>query len=754
MTSELSGSGVYLKKEVKGMICTFRRIIYPRDADAIEPTSYVVAVYTPCEQLLDSQNNVIETITAVGYGLPVSSKLKYDLQGHWTKSKYGFQYQVEHYSEVITPSKAGIIAYLSSGQIKGVGKQMAARIYNQFGEHTLEILDHEPQRLLEVKGISEKKLQRICDSYESARAARYVIAYLSPYGISPKKALKLYHKYRSRTMETIQQHPYVLQEVAGIGFRTADQIAMAAGFSPISPERVDAALIHTLKKAEEEGHLCMEKHHFIHETLKLLNTPQLTEDMAVCRASVLLRDHKLSTYHDKVYLADTARAEQQLAARLINLGYSPAPEFTKDLCKTIDAEERKQGYKLDDQQHFAVMVALACSVTVITGGPGTGKTSTQRVLLNVFRSMYPKGKILCCAPTGRAARRMEQSTGYPASTIHSALHIQAETDLFSLEPEELDADLVLVDEVSMLDIHLANYLVRCIPKGCRLVMVGDADQLPSVGPGAVLRELVQMGDEGTAVVALDKVHRQAAGSRIAINARRIRNGLLGLEYGPDFMLVEMPGQVESAEAIEKLYLREISECGVDNVALLTPYRKNTETGANALNKRIQAQVNPPDPSKPEIIIGERCFRQGDKVMQIRNHEDISNGDIGYITEIVRTEDETTVFVDFGDGRRVEYDVSELSMLDLGYATTVHKSQGSEYKTVIISIQTGHSFMLVRPLIYTAITRAKTKVILVGQRKALCTAIRREETQQRQSMLAQRMREHKQQMFQNDERKKA
>ncbi|MCQ2443040.1 MAG: ATP-dependent RecD-like DNA helicase [Oscillospiraceae bacterium] len=722
------------------MVCTFQRLIYPRSTSDIHPDTYVVASYCPCERLVNSRNEVITAVTAVGYGLPVTSKLRYALEGHWVKSKYGPQYQVDSYTEVITPTKAGIIAYLSSGQIRGVGKKMAQRIYDAFGEHTLEILDKEPDKLLEVKGISQNKLERICESYESARAARYVIAFLAPYNISPKKALKLYRKYRSRTLEMVQQHPYVLQEVAGIGFLSADKIAMSVGIDPLSPERVDAGLMHTLVSEEEQGHLCMEKRDFVQKTLKLLNTDGLTEDMTAYRASILVKTGKLSCYQGMVYRTVTAQAEHVLAQRLSELVFAETPQFPCDFQTALEKEERKLGYKLDTEQRDAVLTALACSVSVITGGPGTGKTATQKIILNLYRKMFPTGRIICCAPTGRAARRMTESTGYPSSTIHSALGLNAGDDLSEKCPEPLKADSVLVDEVSMLDIHLANFLVQSIPTGCQLVLVGDADQLPSVGPGAVLRELTKYPDDIIALIALNKVHRQSAGSRIAVNASRIRVGNLSLEYGEDFQFCETANMQESAALIEQIYLTEIGKHGVDNVALLSPYRKNTITGVNALNQQLQAQVNPPHPQKAEITIGQRCFRVGDKVMQTRNHQDISNGDIGYITAIIRSEDDTTICIDFGDGRQVEYDVTELSMLDLGYALTVHKSQGSEYHTVIISVETAHSFMLVRPLIYTAVTRAKTKVILVGQRKALCTAIRREETQQRRTMLAERMKE--------------
>lgn len=393
---------------------------------------------------------------------------------------------------------------------------------------------------------------------------------------------------------------------------------------------------------------------------------------------------------------------------------------------------------MDPEQRTAITTALQSPISVITGGPGTGKTSIQKAILDIYRRQNPGGRIVCCAPTGRAARRMEQSTGHPASTVHKALGLIAGDDGQYGEPESFDADLVLIDEVSMLDIYLAKHVLRSVPKGCQLVLIGDADQLPSVGPGAVLSEIIK--SDVIPVVRLDRVHRQNAGSRIATNAKLIRHGNLSLEYGTDFQFLDSSSIAESAEKIEKLYLQEIAKYGVDNVALLSPYRQKTETGVAALNERIRKDVNPQDPTKGEITLGKKTFRTGDKVMQIKNHEDVNNGDIGYITDISGIGNDAVVCIDFGDGRNVEYDASELNMLDLGYASTIHKSQGSEYQSVIINLQCAHSIMLVRPLIYTAITRAKKQVIIVGERRALCIAIKKQDTEKRGTQLAERLKE--------------
>ena len=714
-------------------------MIYPSNIAAVGINSYMIALYRPCEKILDTSGNRVTQVKAVGYCLPTADNLRYEIQGHWSKNpKHGVQYEVESYEEVIVPSKEGIIAYLSSGQIKGIGPKMAERIFDAFGLNTLNVLDHEPEKLLTISGISKTKLKKICDSYLANRGARDVVAFLAPHGITPNRAVQLYREYGNETMEIVKNHPYRLCEIAGIGFRSADQIAMNMGFAKVSAERVDEGLMFTLTEAEGKGHLCMEKKDFVKTAMKILDTPELTIDMVANRAARLVSAGRLSCYKGYVYRARTAETEQQLAERIhVVQRSSPYARFSS-LDQEINREEQKLGIRLDPEQRTAITTALQSPISVITGGPGTGKTSIQKAILDIYRRQNPGGRIVCCAPTGRAARRMEQSTGHPASTVHKALGLIAGDDGQYGEPESFDADLVLIDEVSMLDIYLAKHVLRSVPKGCQLVLIGDADQLPSVGPGAVLSEIIK--SDVIPVVRLDRVHRQNAGSRIATNAKLIRHGNLSLEYGTDFQFLDSSSIAESAEKIEKLYLQEIAKYGVDNVALLSPYRQKTETGVAALNERIRKDVNPQDPTKGEITLGKKTFRTGDKVMQIKNHEDVNNGDIGYITDISGIGNDAVVCIDFGDGRNVEYDASELNMLDLGYASTIHKSQGSEYQSVIINLQCAHSIMLVRPLIYTAITRAKKQVIIVGERRALCIAIKKQDTEKRGTQLAERLKE--------------
>ena len=715
------------------MLCTFKRLIYPKVPPA-EDSGYRIVLYQPCEKLRDAAGRPVTEVKAVGFFLPTGENLSYELKGRWARdSKYGVQFEVEGYEEIITPTKEGIIGYLSSGQIKGIGPKTAEKIFQAFGTDTLRILDEEPERLLSIPGISAGKLKKIQESYLANRGARDVVAFLVPHGVTPNRAVKVYQAFGKETMDILRRHPYRLCGLENVDFYLADKIAQNQSLDPCSAERVDACLLQVLLTAEQQGHLCLDKRDFIQKALQLLQTEGITVDLAANCAARLVENRRLLTYHKWVYRWEAGCAERNLARRIAAMLPRPAAGNAGELSPQLLDVERELGITLNDQQRKAVLTAVASPLSIITGGPGTGKTTTQRALLALYRRRKPSGRVVCCAPTGRAARRMEESTGETAQTLHKAMQLSHLEDGTYCAPKMLEADLVLVDEVSMMDAFLAERLLEALPEGCQLVLIGDADQLPSVGPGVVLRELIASGQ--VPVVRLTKIYRQHAGSRIAINAALIRTGNLHLEYGSDFVFVESANLGASAGMMEELYLREVGLYGVDNVALLSPFRKKSETGVDALNPRLREWVNPKSPDKPELSHGKRLFRLGDKVMQTKNYEEVSNGDIGTVTSITNTDEDPLVTVDFGDGRAVEYDSSKLELLGLAYATTIHKSQGAEYDSVIVSIQNAHAVMLTRPLLYTAITRAKKRVILVGERKALCMAIRRVDTDQRNTQLA-------------------
>ena len=717
------------------MLCQFEKLLYPRTADATT-IDYMIAVYRPLEIIRDSAGDMLSEVKAVGYCLPIAEKVRYRLNGHWAKHpRHGLQFEVEGYEEVISHTKEGIIGYLASGQIKGVGRKIAELIYDTFGQDTLEILDREPEKLMSVRGISKKRLQKICDSYLATRGARDVIAFLSPHGVTANRAIKIYREYGKDTLDIIRNHPYRLVEMAGIAFKTADKLAMSLGLPAVSPERVDEALMYAIAEAEVEGHLCLEKHDFLRRTLKLLETPEITEDMAAGRAYHLVQENRLVCYDGYVYRSSTATVENNIAFHITQqMKMEVEPYEHLDLA--IMGEERKLKIRLAPEQRDAVKMALTSKFCVITGGPGTGKTAVQKAILDLYREKYPEATIVCCAPTGQAAQKMKESSGLPASTIHKALCIKANPDGSLTTGIMLNADLILVDEVSMMDAFLAERLFAAVPPNARLVLVGDADQLPSVGPGAVLKDII--GSGVVPVVRLDHVFRQSAGSRIATNARLIKHGNLSMEYGPDFMFFDSKDLSVSADIIENLYMQEVKKFGVDGVAFLTPFRHKTETSVDVMNARLQALVNPAAPGKPEAVSGQLRFRLGDKVMQVKNFEQVNNGDVGYITSITGPENEASVQIDFGDGRVMEYENEQLKMLDLGYASTVHKSQGAQYKSVIINLQCAHAIMLIRAIVYTAITRARLRLAIVGERKALCRAIRNTKADQRGTRLAQRI----------------
>ena len=719
------------------MLCEFQKLIYPKTRVGLTAGSYMIALYTPCEKLRDRQGHLLGSVKAVGYGLPLSANLRYKMQGSWNDdTKHGLQFEVDTYEEVITPTRAGIIAYLTSGQISGVGETIAERIYEEFGDDTLEVLDSEPRKLLSIQGIGKVKLQEIMESYLANRAARDTVAYLMPFGITANRAVKLYQEYGSKTIETVKNHPYCLCDLAGIGFATADEIARKIGLDKLSPKRADAALLHTLKEAETKGNLCLEKHEFIKKALKLLNTPEFTVEMLAVRAAHLVQAKKIVVYDEYVFGAKAAKAETELAELVKKQLTSMHGKRYVDLDVEIELEERRLSVRFAQEQKQAIKTALTSSLSIITGGPGTGKTMIQKAILDIYSKNYPSADIRCCAPTGRAARRMEQSTKRMATTIHKLLNLFADDDGKFGEPSECKADLVLVDEVSMLDVYLANALFKAMKTGTQLILIGDADQLPSVGPGAVLSELIGSGI--VPVVRLEKVFRQNFGSRIAINAKLIRYGGLNLEYGDDFLFVDSSSLSESAKKIVELYSDEVNKRGLDNVTVLSPLRQKTETGVDTLNVELQKRLNPARKGRKEIVVGKKTFRVGDKVMQMQNSNEINNGDVGYIKDINIFGTDASVIIDFGDDRTVEYNVNAMRKVDLGYASTVHKSQGSEYDTVIISLQTAHSLMLTRPLIYTAITRGKNKVIIVGEHRARCIATKKTDVEKRGTCLARKL----------------
>ena len=720
------------------MKCSFSRLLYPKSLEEARDGSYMIALFRPNEKVLDAQGNRLNSIKVVGHFLPTVAGVKVDMAGHWKKdARYGLQFEMESYEEIVGSDKRSIVAYLSSGMIPGIGSVLAERIYNTFGAQTLEVLDQDPSRVSEVLGISKKKCEQFCKAYMETRSARKLINLLAPFNISAPQAIKLRQQLGTDAQRLLMEFPYMVFERDLIDFEIADQLAQASGIPQNAPERLAAGLIYALKQAEHEGHLCMHKETFVRRAVNLLRAPQVTWKAVAQRAFEMIKEGRLSLFYDYVYRPIMAKAEEDVATWICDMLHRDSLPYMGDLDDEIDGQQTEMGFTFAEEQRHAIRTALTSPICIISGGPGTGKTSIQRAILNIYKKAFPDSDVVCCAPTGRAARRMEQSTGYPASTIHKVLNLTAGEVHELKDIDLLEADLVLVDEVSMMDMLTTWYLFNALPPSCRLILVGDADQLPSVGPGAVLNELLACGQ--LPAVILDKVFRQSEGSLVAENAQRIRHGVTDLEFGDDFQFWPSAEETQSAQYLMWFYKREVDRYGVDNVALLTPFRKKSKTGVYSLNAALHDTINPASQEKDEIETGQRILRVGDKVMQMKNRDFASNGDIGYICTSKRDSDGILVEVDFGDDRVVAYeDVESLRQLELAYAATIHKSQGSEYDAVLINIQNMHGKMLNRALIYTAETRAKKQVIIVGDWEAVVRAIQTADTKRRNTMLAVRI----------------
>lgn len=732
----------------------FQRLIYPKtlpDKEAF--AGFMVATYSSDENksMTLPDGEVVTAITITGYGLPTTKGVSFKFKGKFEKTKYGYQFKANSYEQIMLHSREGIISFLSS-QIKGIGPKMAERIYDRYGVKTLECLDSDAEGktkyLIQVPGISKKKSRKILESYISNRAAKDIVALLAPHGISAKRAIAIYKKFGADSVRQVKENPYILCAMSGVGFKTADHIAQGLGLDPLSNERLSEAFIYTLKNNQSKGNICVPIKVFINETKELLQLNEAEKDAFDTKVnsiiSLLVSKERIIGYHGFYYLSKSAICEKSLAQTIAHHSEAKLKNACQNIEDEIREEEKKLGVDLATEQRNAVICALSHSFAVITGGPGTGKSMITKVILDIYQKQFPNAEICLAAPTGIAAQRIVSSSGRPAGTLHSVLGLRAGEDGEFGEAIKLNADLVLVDEISMMDTFLAEKLMTALKKGSQVILIGDADQLPSIGPGAVLSELIN--SNVLPYVRLDKVFRQAGTSLIAINARQIRYGMTSLEYGDDFEYIYSPNIDESAKILVDSYCKEARRIGIENVALLTPYRKRTATGVNALNPIIRDKMNPPSPIKSEIKFNDTKshtystrFREGDRIMSLKNHDDISNGETGFVERIWTDDDgEQQMVVRYDFGHRHQYDTTELDILDLGYACTVHKSQGMEYKTCFINVQSAHRIMLTRPMIYTAITRGKKKVVLVGERKAINIAISRTQTDERYTCLGERI----------------
>lgn len=676
--------------------------------------------------------------TATGIGLPDTEATETELVGNWVKSKYGLQLQVESYEEILPQTKEGIKGYLSSGMIKGIGPKMAELIVEKFGTRTFDVLDHYPDSLLEIKGITRKKLDGILLSYQGSHALRDLAAYLAPFKVTPKKIQKIYEEFGNDALDTVKNRPFALCKISGFGFLTVDAIAKANKGKPDDPLRIEGCIWYCMEQDMQEGHLYQDKQKFQKKVYEQLNAGydrETVTEMAVYKVLYQLVKEKRMYYESgALYPANMYGYECGAAKKLVSLLLAEQEE--QDITFLLAEAQKELGIRLSPKQEESVRKAFHYPVSIITGGPGTGKTTVQKVLLYVHEKLGG-GSVLLTAPTGRASRRMAESTGWQdAMTMHSALGLTSDEDSEEMEGT-LEADFIIADEFTMSDMRLSHILFSHIRAGSRLVLVGDVDQLPSVGPGNVFRELVQCGV--IPVTVLDTIFRQAEGSRIIANAKRMQENDAALDYGAGFAFIPVGSAKEAADKVQELYCASVDAFGMDKVQVLTPYRKTGDASVNTLNERLWEMVNPKEEGKPEIRSGKRTFRLGDRIIHNKNKNQISNGDIGYIKNIYVDENGSEIAeLEFSDGRRVEYGSEELEMVEHAYATTVHKSQGSEYPMVILPWLPMFYKMLRRNILYTAVTRAGVQVAIIGSKRAVCTAIHNTECDRRNTRLGERV----------------
>ncbi|MGX4654536.1 SF1B family DNA helicase RecD2 [Micromonospora sp. SCSIO 07396] len=679
-----------------------------------------------------------DLLTVVGALLGAQPGESLRLSGRWSSHpKYGRQFEVDSYTTVLPATIQGIRRYLGSGLVKGIGPVFAERIVAHFGLDTLRIIEEEPARLVEVAGLGPRRTAKITAAWEEQKAIKEVMVFLQSVGVSTSLAVRIFKQYADASIEVVTKEPYRLAaDVWGIGFKTADTIAQAVGIPHDSPQRVMAGLRFTLSEAIDAGHCYLPAPALVADATTILDVPG--DLVTRCLDDLIAEEGVVREFLPgddgepvpAVYLVPFHRAEQSLATSLLRLLHDRAdrlPHFTDvDWPRALTWLRAVTGNDLAPEQEHAVRLALTAKVAVLTGGPGCGKSFTVRSI--VALAAAKKARITLVAPTGRAAKRLSELTGHPAATVHRLLQLRPGGEAVHDRDNPLDVDLLVVDEASMLDLILANKLVKAVPPGAHLLLVGDVDQLPSVGAGEVLRDLLTA--PAVPRVRLTRVFRQAAQSGVITNAHRINAGRPPLLDGlPDFFLFACEDtEATAALTVDVACTRIPSRFGLDprrDVQVLAPMHRGP-AGAAALNTLLQQRLTPHREGQPERRMGGRVFRIGDKVTQIRNNYDkgqagVFNGTLGIVTAI--TPEEQTLTVRTDEDESLDYEFDELDELAHAYAMTIHRSQGSEYPAVVVPLTTSAWMMLQRNLLYTAVTRARQLVVLVGSRRALAAAVR-------------------------------
>ena len=752
---------------------TVENIVFRNDANGFTVFSVIPAGKSEQRSLFED-----DELTCTGCVPEITPGETVKVAGSYVNNpKYGRQLAVTQLEKAIPNTVEGIEKYLGSGVIKGIGERMAKKIVTAFGKHTFEIIEQAPERLTAVKGINLDKAMKIAEAFHSQASLRRAMMFLQDYGISPVYAMKIYKQYQERTIEVVKNNPYKLaDDIDGIGFTIADDIARKAGIALDSPFRIAAGARYCLWDAANNGHVYLPKAILLEQASQMLVVePDMVDDQLMqMQMDKLIYQERIEDGNNEtaVFLSVYYNAELHVARKLFDLAATVTPDANAELLsQAIQEHEQAADITLANEQRKAVVEAMSNGTLIITGGPGTGKTTTINTIISLLSAR--QAKIELAAPTGRAAKRMTEATGREARTLHRLLETtflaeDSRKQTFQRNEEKpIEADVVIVDEISMVDILLMQSLLKAIVPGTRLIMVGDADQLPSVGPGNVLKDMIH--SECLPVVRLTEIFRQAQESAIVMNAHRINRGEYPVlnEKSKDFFFMRR-GDIESVtETILDLITRRLpgyirnKQAGIpawlQDIQVLTPMRKSP-LGVINLNQILQRRLNPPSPEKKERDFRSVTFREGDKVMQIKNNytidwmvyednnrkrqrtnegEGVFNGDGGVITGIDEASEIMTVL--FDDNRQVDYNFSQLDELELAYAITIHKSQGSEYPVVVLPIHSGPPMLMSRNLLYTAVTRAKSLVVVVGVPDTLYRMVDNNREENRYTALTRRLR---------------
>ena len=713
-------------EQLKSLEGTLERIVYSNDE-----TNFTVARFKPKKRK--------ELITIVGKFPPINPGEDAILKGKWIyDKKYGEQFLVETLLPVTPSTLTGIEKYLGSGLIKGIGPVMAKRLVEKFGLKKLDIIENKPEMLSKVEGIGPQRIEMIKKAWEAQKEIKEIMIFLQSYMISAKLAVKIYKRFKNESINIIKKNPYILaDEIHGVGFLTADKIAKELGISKEESIRIKSGITYILTKEIENGHLFLPKEELIKKASDLLEvSPEKIKEgiSELIEEGRIINDNLYNVYTEPIYLKPLYIFEKEVAIKIRDIANKGNRLFNLDHEEVIKWAENEVNIKLAYQQKEAIKKSLTEKLMVITGGPGTGKTTIIKAILKI--AIAQGLKVELAAPTGRAAKKLSETTGKEAKTIHRLLEFSPKERKFLRDEEHpLNTDIIILDESSMIDIILFYHFLKAVPKKASLILVGDVDQLPSVGPGAVLKDIIN--SKKVQVVRLTEIFRQAKDSLITINAHRINQGdfpIIKGEKGSDFFFIQKEEPEEALDTIKSLVKERIpkylSLSPIDDIQVITPMHKGF-LGTINLNKEMQMLLNP---NGKEIARG---FKIGDRVMQIINNYDLEvfNGDIGKISNW--DPEEQIITVRFED-KTVPYELTDLDELTLAYAISVHKSQGSEYPVVIMPILTQHYLMLKRNLLYTGITRAKRLMILVGTKKAVAIAVKNDKVAKRYTLLEQRI----------------